>query len=384
MRHHPFGTTSYRSGKSEAEVSLKRYKYVGKERDEETGLYYPESLGFYESLYFRGCSKNNENQRFSIFRHYGARYYSAWLGRWISSDPAGTVDASSLYVYVKNNPVKFTDPSGMQTENDVNQTEPPKTEPNEKFDLPEFKYESAVADKTNVVNQDVRLENLHTNDKKAKKKELSPQIKEIQKKIEGFLRNSELTLNAVQSVTYEINKQYIISSAGEFYLKKGDVRLYVSKNQILEAGDAPLNKISRRYTGMTDDIAKSNKMLKNAGRVMDILFIGYDAILFRFSKDQQTRDAAGHNLGIDALSSGFGILHPALGITVIFADMVMSSDQFKLQMLNEYKTKMEKYKNTDYQKYKNAKELYQKYFKELYGEQEYKVQPVQLYINPKY
>ena len=38
--YHPFGTTSYRSGRTQTEVSLKRYKYCGKERDEETGLYY--------------------------------------------------------------------------------------------------------------------------------------------------------------------------------------------------------------------------------------------------------------------------------------------------------------------------------------------------------
>ena len=44
---------------------------------------------------------------------------------------------------------------------------------------------------------------------------------------------------------------------------------------------------------------------------------------------------------------------------------------------------MDKYKNSDYQKYQNAKELYQKYYKELYGEQEYKIQPVQLYFKPK-
>ena len=37
--YHPFGTTSYRSGRSEVDVALKRYKYVGKERNEETGLY---------------------------------------------------------------------------------------------------------------------------------------------------------------------------------------------------------------------------------------------------------------------------------------------------------------------------------------------------------
>jgi RHS repeat-associated protein len=56
--YHPFGTTSYRSGKSETEVSLKRYKYCGKERDEGTGLYY-----------------------------YGMRYYAAWLCRFVSVDP---------------------------------------------------------------------------------------------------------------------------------------------------------------------------------------------------------------------------------------------------------------------------------------------------------
>jgi hypothetical protein len=33
--YHPFGTTSYRSGRNQTEVSLKRYKYCGKERDEE-------------------------------------------------------------------------------------------------------------------------------------------------------------------------------------------------------------------------------------------------------------------------------------------------------------------------------------------------------------
>ena len=90
---HPFGTTSYRSGRSETEVSLKRYKYVGKERDEETGLYY-----------------------------YGARYYSAWLGRFVSVDPlAGKFPNFSPYAYGNDNPLRYSDPSGMQTEDEVDQ-----------------------------------------------------------------------------------------------------------------------------------------------------------------------------------------------------------------------------------------------------------------------
>jgi RHS repeat-associated protein len=82
--YHPFGTTSYRSGRTETEVSLKRYKYVGKERDEETGLYF-----------------------------YGARYYAGWLGRFVSVDPkAGERQWLNPYNYVQNNPINKIDPDG--------------------------------------------------------------------------------------------------------------------------------------------------------------------------------------------------------------------------------------------------------------------------------
>jgi RHS repeat-associated protein len=56
--YYPFGSTSYQAGRSAAEASLKRYRYSGKERDEESGLYYQ-----------------------------GARYYLPWLGRWAATDP---------------------------------------------------------------------------------------------------------------------------------------------------------------------------------------------------------------------------------------------------------------------------------------------------------
>lgn len=81
--YHPFGTTSYRSSKPGANLSLKRYRFAGKERDDETGLYY-----------------------------HGARYYAPWLGRWTSTDPAGFVDGINLFRYSRNNPVMFVDPSG--------------------------------------------------------------------------------------------------------------------------------------------------------------------------------------------------------------------------------------------------------------------------------
>ncbi|MGN6568378.1 MAG: RHS repeat-associated core domain-containing protein, partial [Flavipsychrobacter sp.] len=102
--YYPFGSTSFQSGRSAAEVSLKRYRYTAKERDEETGLYY-----------------------------HGARYYAPWLGRWIAVDPINNETynlskgqpnknikrdyielTASSYEYCYANPVRFSDPTGEQ------------------------------------------------------------------------------------------------------------------------------------------------------------------------------------------------------------------------------------------------------------------------------
>jgi RHS repeat-associated protein len=75
----PYGSTAYQAVRSQAETP-KRYRYTGKEYDEESGLYYHE-----------------------------ARYYAAWLGRWTSCDPN---DSENLYSYGKQNPIFWYDPVG--------------------------------------------------------------------------------------------------------------------------------------------------------------------------------------------------------------------------------------------------------------------------------
>jgi RHS repeat-associated protein len=77
----PYGETSFGS------FAKKRYRFTGKERDEESGLYY-----------------------------HGARYYAPWLARWVSCDPKGMVDGENLYRYARDNPIKFVDPSGRAGE----------------------------------------------------------------------------------------------------------------------------------------------------------------------------------------------------------------------------------------------------------------------------
>lgn len=80
---HPYGTTAYQAARNQTDMP-KRYRYTGKERDEETG-----------------------------FTYHGARYYAPWLGRWTTNDPAGMVDGMNLYEYVKSNPIHLFDKNGM-------------------------------------------------------------------------------------------------------------------------------------------------------------------------------------------------------------------------------------------------------------------------------
>jgi RHS repeat-associated protein len=81
---YPFGSTSFQSVDSSREVPAKRYRYTGKERDEETGFYY-----------------------------HGARYYLPWLARWSAPDPAGIEDGLNRYIYCGNHPIASHDPTGM-------------------------------------------------------------------------------------------------------------------------------------------------------------------------------------------------------------------------------------------------------------------------------
>jgi RHS repeat-associated protein len=75
----PYGSTAVQAVRSMLEAP-KRYRFAGKERDEESGLSY-----------------------------HGARYLAPWLGRWTSCDQ---LEKPNRYGYARNNPIRFVDPDG--------------------------------------------------------------------------------------------------------------------------------------------------------------------------------------------------------------------------------------------------------------------------------
>ena len=136
----------------------KRYRYTGKEKDEESGLYY-----------------------------FGARYYSSATGIFISADPLlEKYPNVSPYAYCMNNPVKYIDPTGeevqviFEEENGEKQTVQYKDGKLYTLDGNEYtgnnKYANAVLKDLNQLSKDhkvlkdrlddlVNSENIHTIEK---------------------------------------------------------------------------------------------------------------------------------------------------------------------------------------------------------------------------
>src|SRR5690606_25975342 len=88
------------------DVSPKRYRYTGMERDDETGLGY-----------------------------HTARYYAPWLGRWTAADPIGLKGGLNRYRYASNSPSTTSDRSGCAPPDPKRSTPAPQQTPGDESSL---------------------------------------------------------------------------------------------------------------------------------------------------------------------------------------------------------------------------------------------------------
>lgn len=156
--YYPYGETAVFSAVSPGDAALKAYRFVGKERDGATGLYY-----------------------------FGARYYAPGFGRWLSADPAGFADGTNLYIYVGANPVSHTDPTGLGKATKSEQ---------------QLKAERAQA-KGRVTKAEGRIKTAETRLKKAT---TPSQVKRYQKELSALRQERGRARAAVTRLTNQINK----------------------------------------------------------------------------------------------------------------------------------------------------------------------------------
>ncbi len=165
----PFGSTAYQAVSSQTDTP-KRYRYTAKERDAENDLYY-----------------NN------------ARYYAPWLGRWTSCDPAGIADGTTLYAYVRNNPVRMVDPSGKQgadkTKAQPRDTQVAGTNGVRPFTQAEIKWAKEVNDVRNEIVKDIeKIEQLRATTPNEMREDLRLSLLDFEL---GFLNHDVSKLHAL-------------------------------------------------------------------------------------------------------------------------------------------------------------------------------------------
>ncbi len=140
----PYGETSFGS------FAKKRYRFTGKERDEESGLNYHE-----------------------------ARYYMLGIGRWMSADPKQELSVNfSPYIYGQSNPIYYIDATGQQPSNPAQR---------------QFvdQVERLVGEAEELANLQTDINNLRT-----RRKQINARINQLTRRLRTHPQSHSRTINA--------------------------------------------------------------------------------------------------------------------------------------------------------------------------------------------
>ncbi len=236
--YYPYGGTAFIAGRDWNETKLKRYRYSGKERDDETGLYY-----------------------------YGARYYAPWMGRWLGCDPGGTVDGWNLYVYGQGNPIILTDKGGYRSDlysvnnnNDpqikINNIDVTHGDPDRLPGNPEphdFTYPER--DKGSLKTFIDKGDENHEKEFSSGSNNNLTYHKPVTILFEGFTPEEEKILNEAFNLA---TKEYITGYSALFRLQSHDIETFLFKKQYMQKNDFMKEKQTESNWLLPDVVIEAN------------------------------------------------------------------------------------------------------------------------------
>jgi len=323
----PYGSTSYQAVRNRTETP-KRYRYTGKERDEESELYY-----------------------------HGARYYAPWLGKWTSADPIGLSDGVNLFVYSKCNPARLNDQSGTQS------TEPDKAAvqkkqvqflPKEeaaakwsKLDLEtqgiqikevEISPEKPASDKTTNLSQAYvatsRNLALAVSTYVATKPVVVPLVPAARSSgqsppsekrpniltIDNLLDVASPTTKTAEILFKQLEKRYVIGSNDRLYIRSGPGGFY---------GNNP--------TTITDRLSKATKEVGKLAKSVDQLELALNVIKLWFATDEKEISSS-----MTDLVSSFALykLPNEFSLLVVWGQQIMGTQRFAQDMISGIDSKI--------------------------------------------
>jgi RHS repeat-associated protein len=325
----PYGNTSYQAVRSKTETA-KRYRYTGMERDEESG-----------------------------FGYHGARYYAAWLGRWVGCDPIGLKDGLNLFQYCSNNPIRLRDMNGMQAEGADERPKNP-----QQGDIWEHKTEGGtflwqydakegwvgqggvvtlpdaviVADSGPIVAAPDNTRVARRNFQELSPSQLQPVISTSNSNQEtasstqhgvgvffdDFLNMAGVSTDAAETVAEQMAQKYVVGSNDAFYIKSGPGRFRGNQHV----------KITNQLSAASETVGKIGKGVN----YLQILKDAYDI------QAAETPEEGRKALVKGVIDIALTRVNPAISLTIGFGQLVMSTDEFARTRIRDIDAKLEQLK----------------------------------------
>jgi hypothetical protein len=276
---------------------------------------YNRGFAFSDYRYGGAGGQEKDDEIYGAGNSYSAEYwqYDPRLGKRWNVDPI-TYPWQSAYAAFNNNPIYYSDPSGLEGEggDDTKKggegTRNPPSEPDPNDDMrtykrgPKKEEPTTVADNTSVsIKKPPMVNRANTEGETTYAVDLK-KILDISAKIEG----------SAETITLALKQSYVLERDGTFHPNMNE----------------KLNKINYG-TGVTDDLAGANEFLSRTGIAISVVIVVKDAAdVFSDHINNTNMDKSVGTLIVDATGAVLGYLNPATGVFFALSLSIMDTPEY--------------------------------------------------------